>query len=101
MTKTANLYARIEPELKNEAESILSGLGAPVSNAINMFYRPIVIHRGLPFAVQYPSRSHMNAATLTDAQLDAEVAKGFDDIAAGRKRSPAQARADLTQEFGE
>ncbi|MBQ7188989.1 MAG: type II toxin-antitoxin system RelB/DinJ family antitoxin, partial [Kiritimatiellae bacterium] len=42
MTKTANLYARIEPELKNEAESILSGLGVPVSNAINMFYRQIV-----------------------------------------------------------
>ena len=37
MTKTANLYARIEPELKTEAESILSGLGVPVSNAINMF----------------------------------------------------------------
>ena len=31
---------------------------------------------------------------------DAEVAKGFDDIAAGRKRSLAQARADLAQEFG-
>ena len=88
MTKTANLYARIEPELKNEAESILSGLGVPVSNAINMFYRQIVIHRGLPFAVQYPSRSLMNAATLTDAQLDAEVAKGFDDIAVPlRKRA--------------
>jgi DNA-damage-inducible protein J len=100
MTKTANLYARIEPELKNEAESILSGLGVPVSNAINMFYRQIVIHRGLPFAVQYPSRSLMNAATLTDAKLDAEVARGFDDIAAGRKRSLAQARADLAQEFG-
>ena len=100
MTKTANLYARIEPELKNEAETILSGLGVPVSNAINMFYRQIVIHRGLPFAVQYPPRSLMNAATLTDAQLDAEVARGFDDIAAGRKRSLAQARADLAQEFG-
>lgn len=100
MTKTANLYARIEPELKNEAEAILSGLGVPVSNAINMFYRQIVIHRGLPFAVKYPSRSLINAATLTDTQLDAEVAKGFDDIAAGRKRSFAQAKADLAREFG-
>jgi DNA-damage-inducible protein J len=100
MTKTANLYARIEPELKNEAEAILSGLGVPVSSAINMFYRQIVIHRGLPFAVQYPSRSLINAATLTEAQLDAEVTKGLDDIAAGRKRSFAQAHADLAREFG-
>ena len=99
MIKTANLYARIEPELKSEAEAILSGLGVPVSNAINMFYRQIVIHRGLPFAVQFPATSLLNAATLTDAQLDAEVAKGFDDIAAGRKRSFKQATADLAREF--
>ena len=99
MTKTANLYARIEPQLKTEAEAILCGLGVPVSNAINMFYRQIVIHRGLPFAVQLPSTSLLNAAILTDAQLDAEVAKGFDDIAAGRKRSLKQAAIDLTKEF--
>ena len=90
MTKTANLYARIEPKLKTEAESILGGLGLHVSNAINMFYRQIVIHRGLPFPVQFPSRTLLNAATLTDAQLDAEVTKGFDDIDAGRKRSLKQ-----------
>ena len=100
MTKTANLYARIEPKLKSEAESILCGLGVPVSNAINMFYRQIVIHRGLPFAVQFPPRSLVNAANLSEEQLDAEVAKGFDDIASGRKRSFAQAKADLAQEFG-
>ena len=100
MTKTANLYARIEPKLKSEAESILCGLGVPVSNAINMFYRQIVIHRGLPFAVRFPPRSSINASTLTEEQLDAEVARGFDDIAAGRKRSFSQVKNDLTQEFG-
>ena len=99
MTKTANLYARIEPQLKTEAESILCGLGVPVSNAINMFYRQIVIHRGLPFAVQFPSTSLLNAATLTDVQLDAEVTKGVDDISAGRKRSLKQAASDLAREF--
>jgi hypothetical protein len=34
---------------------------------------------------------------LTDAQLDAEVAKGFEDIASGRKRSLEQATADLAK----
>lgn len=28
-TKSANLYARIEPEVKEKAESILSALGIP------------------------------------------------------------------------
>ena len=37
MAKSANLYARIEPEVKEEAERILTVLGIPTSNAINMF----------------------------------------------------------------
>ena len=100
MVKTANLYARIEPKLKSEAESILGGLGVPVSNAINMFYRQIVLHRGLPFAVQFPARRLANAATMSGTQLDAEVSRGFDDIAAGRKRSLQEVSSSLAQEFG-
>ena len=99
MVKTANLYARIEPELKSEAESILGGLGVPVSNAINMFYRQIVLHRGLPFAVQFPARKLVNAATMSDAQLDAEVSRGFDDIAAGRERAPPDVACRLAREL--
>ena len=99
MVKTANLYARIEPELKNEAEAILGGLGVPVSNAINMFYRQIVIHRGLPFAVRFPERQIPNAAMMTNEKLDIEVSHGFDDIAAGRKRPLKDVASSLAQEF--
>ena len=44
MAKSANLNARIEPELKEQAEEILAALGIPASNAITMFYRQIIIH---------------------------------------------------------
>ena len=54
MAKTSNLYARIEPEVKEQAEGILSALGIPVSNAINMFYKQIILHRGIPFDVKLP-----------------------------------------------
>ena len=56
MAKTANLYARIEPEVKEQAELILDALGIPASNAINMFYKQIILHRGLPFEVKIPNR---------------------------------------------
>ena len=52
--KTATLYARIEPDVKEQAEAILSELGVPASNAINMFYKQIIMHRGLPFEVRLP-----------------------------------------------
>ena len=55
MAKSANLYARIEPNVKSEAEAILSQLGIPASNAINMFYKQIILQGGLPFEVKLPA----------------------------------------------
>ena len=62
MVKTANLYARIEPDL------------AP---------RPLI-----------------NAATLTDTDLDAEIQRGLDDVAAGRTRPFRDVADELKAEFG-
>ncbi|MCM1216423.1 MAG: type II toxin-antitoxin system RelB/DinJ family antitoxin [Lachnospiraceae bacterium] len=48
------MYARIDPDVKEQAESILSTFGIPVSGAINMFYKQIILNRGLPFDVKIP-----------------------------------------------
>lgn len=45
MAKSASVYARIDPVLKEQAESILSALGIPTSNAIDMFFKQIVLKR--------------------------------------------------------
>jgi len=83
MAKSANLYARIEPDLKEQAESILSALGIPASNAITMFYRQIILQKGLPFEVKLPDHP-LDISKMTAEQLDAELAKGYADIEAGR-----------------
>ena len=36
--KTANVLARVEPDVKEQAENILSQLGIPASVLINMLY---------------------------------------------------------------
>ena len=82
-TKTANLYARIEPDVKEQAESILSSLGVPVSNAINMFYKQIILQRGLPFDVKLPQRVPVSMAALSDEELDKEIDKGYQDMVSG------------------
>ena len=46
--KSSNVMARVEPEVKEQAEAILANLGIPASTAINMFYRQIVLWNGLP-----------------------------------------------------
>ena len=62
-TKSANLYVRIEPEVKEKAESILSALGIPASSAINMFYKQIILQRGLPFEVKDGKKVRVAKAT--------------------------------------
>ena len=101
MAKTANLYARIEPELKEEAESILAMLGIPASNAINMFYKQIILQRGLPFEVKLPqSMKPLDMHALTQEQLDAELQKGYDDVLAGRTKPAGQVFDAIRREHG-
>ena len=100
MAKSANLYARIEPDLKEQAESILAALGIPASNAITMFYKQIILQRGMPFEVKLPAARPLDVSTMTDEQLNAELEKGFADIAAGRTRPAKQVFDDIRRDYG-
>lgn len=98
--KSANLYARIEPDVKEQAESILNTLGIPASNAINMFYKQIILNKGLPFAVKIPSARPVSVAELSEAELNAELEKGYADMTAGRTKPARQAFADIRRDYG-
>ena len=99
MAKSANLYARIEPDLKEQAETILSALGIPASNAITMFYKQIILQNGLPFDVKLPNHP-LDISQMTAAQLNAELEKGYADIKAGRTVPAKQAFSDIRNELG-
>ena len=43
MARTANVFVRVEPEVKEQAEQVLDRLGIPMSNAVGMFLRQIVL----------------------------------------------------------
>ncbi len=55
MAKTEMIRARVEPELKREAEELFSELGLSATEAITLFYRQVTLHRGLPFSVRMPN----------------------------------------------
>ena len=59
-TKTALVRARIQPSIKEKAETVLSKIGISPSEAINVFYRRIVSDKGIPFSLHVP-----NAETRT------------------------------------
>ena len=64
--KTATIRARVEPELKAEAEGILAELGLSASEAVRLLYQQVVSRKGLPFAVEIPNAK--TAKVLRDAE---------------------------------
>lgn len=100
MAKTANLYARIEPDVKEQAEAILAALGIPASNAITMFYKQIILQRGIPFEMKLPTARPVDVSELTEDQLHAELQKGYDDAMAGRTKPASDAFAAIRRDYG-
>ena len=80
MARTATVFARVEPEIKEQAESVLDQLGIPMSNAVGMFLRQIVIQRGIPFEMKLPAKRHLVMSELTKEQFDAELLRGMSEI---------------------
>ena len=100
MSKSANLYVRIEPEIKEQAEKILSTLGIPASNAINIFYKQIILQRGLPFEVKIPDNTPTDISMLGVEEVHAELEKGYADVKAGRIKDAKTAFADIRRDYG-
>ena len=96
MAKSSNLYVRIEPELKERAEAILSALGVPVSTAITMYYKQIVLQRGIPFKAKLPE-SPLDVSRMTNVQLDAALEKGYAEAMTGHTVPLEQAFEDIRE----
>lgn len=97
MARTSNVFARVEPEIKEQAEQVLDQLGIPMSNAVSMFLRQIVLQRGIPFEMKLPERKPVAFGSLTKEQKDAELEKGMADIRAGRTHSAQSVMDELKE----
>ncbi len=67
MNKSATIRARIDPDLKKEAEDIFEKLGLSTTQAITLFYQQVRLHRGLPFEVHIPNAATLRTFEETDA----------------------------------
>jgi DNA-damage-inducible protein J len=77
MSRAAMIHARMEPELKQDAESIFRALGMTTTEAVTLFYKQVKMRHGLPFTVEIP-----------DEELDTwqreEIKKGLEEMRTGK-----------------
>lgn len=98
MEKTATLNLRVNPEVKERAEEVLSRLGMPMSTAINIYLNQISLTGGIPFSVSLPKApAAINADLMTSAEIHEKLQKGYDDIKAGRVQNAADINRRLKE----
>jgi len=78
--KTAMVRARVQPELKNQAESVFRRLGLNATQAITIFYRQVELRDGLPFDVVVPTTTTQRTFEASEAGRDLVVCKDADDM---------------------
>ena len=84
-TKSANVTARVQPEIKQQAEAILNRIGLPVSVLIDTLYRQIIMTGGVPYSLTVPKLPTKDS--LTNEQFNAVMENGYHQAKSGEGMS--------------
>ncbi|MBR1684312.1 MAG: type II toxin-antitoxin system RelB/DinJ family antitoxin [Clostridia bacterium] len=100
MARSANVMVRVEPDVKEKAEMVMSQLGLSASTAINLFYRQMIVERGLPFKPS-TAREFKPLNEMTKAEFDERMAVGYTQAVNGRVRPASDVFNDLLEGLGD
>ena len=97
-TKSANVMARVEPDIKTKAEAILASLGLPASVVINALYHQIIYTNGVPFSLVIPS-SIPALDKMSKADFDQAMQESLEEAKQGKIESLNDAFDEITSSF--
>lgn len=80
---TTQITARIDVESKREVQEILNYLGLSMSEAISIYFKQIVLYRGIPFEIRLPNKATQQSIEELEAGKGARfttVKELFEDL---------------------
>ena len=92
--KDATVSARVEYDVKAEAEAILQKLGIPVSVVIDSLYRQIIYTRGIPFSMTLPPMPKA-LDMMTEEELHEKLQHSLEQARRGEGRPIDEVFAEL------
>ncbi|MCD7763090.1 MAG: type II toxin-antitoxin system RelB/DinJ family antitoxin [Lachnospiraceae bacterium] len=96
--KSANVTARVEPEVKSEAEAIISELGLSVSTVINSLYKQIILRRGIPYTLTL-SVEPKPVSEMSKAEYDLMMKTGLEQAKNGESLDADEVFDELLREI--
>lgn len=100
MARTSSVFARVEPEIKDQAEAVLEQLGITMSNAVDMFLRQVIFQKGIPFEVKLPQAEPLSYGSLTKEEFNSAIESGMADVKCGRVHTADDVEAEMKRDFG-
>ena len=97
-TKSANILARVEPEVKEQAESIMSQLGLPASVVINALYKQIIMTKSIPFSLSLPKKP-ATLDSMTTEEFNSIMEAGLMQAKLNQSSPATNVIADLRREL--
>ncbi len=82
LAKTANVNVRIQENIKKQAEDILEMIGIPRATAIDMFYRQIILNKGIPFSLTIP-KNVLVLEDMSEKDFNLMMANGYSQALQG------------------
>lgn len=78
--KTAIVNVRIQENIKEQAEKILSQIGLSRAVAIDLFYRQIIMNNGIPFSLTVPKKQVPILDTMSEEEFHTMMNKGMQQV---------------------
>ena len=77
--KTAVLHTRIAPALKTQAEIIFDRIGLSSSEAIRIFFKQVILRKGIPFDVAIPNKETADTLKKSDRNIGVRTFKAREE----------------------
>ena len=71
----ATITARVDENVKKEAETLFKKMGLNMSTAMNLFLKKCILEQGIPFELKVPNRETRKAMQETDDILSGKIEK--------------------------
>jgi DNA-damage-inducible protein J len=80
MSSSATVQVRVDEQTKTQAKKVLSALHLSMSEAICLFLRQVVLHRGIPFEVKIPNALTAKILRESEEGIDLHRVSSVDEL---------------------
>ncbi len=77
---TATIQVRVDEKTKTQAQTVLGALHISMSEAVKLFLRQVVLHRGIPFDVKIPNALTRETLEKAEQGIDLHTASSVDEL---------------------